>query len=279
MNTSADDKYLNLLKKSLVSYKNAGSEELFPLELIHQTWKTKLLTPLNKLFKKRNFEIVKTKIVSENDRINGYDWPANAKTMVGLNRLNNVHNCITDILKNKIPGDFVETGVWRGGVIIFMAALLEINQISGKKIWAFDSFEGLPKPNPIKYPKDKKNQLHSEKILSVSLDDVKNNFKEYDIALTNVIFKKGWFKDTLPESEKEISNIALLRLDGDYYESTILALTHLYPKLSQGGYLIIDDYNAFECCKSAVDDYRKKMGIKEPIQSIDKEAIFWQRVL
>jgi len=275
MNFSTQSKYIELLKRGLIDYGNIGSTEFFPLELIPSTWKTQLLKPINKILRRRNFELVKIKHVGVENRINGYDWPAKAKTMVGLIRLNNVENCVNSILENNVEGDFVETGVWRGGVIILMAALLEENECVDRKIWAFDSFQGLPKPNPTKYPNDKGNKLYKINLLSASMEEVINNFNEYNISTERVIFRKGWFKDTLPEHE--IEKISLLRLDGDYYESTMLSLEHLYPKVTKGGYIIIDDYNAFVYCKKAVDDYRKKMSIDEPIIKIDREAIYWRK--
>lgn len=251
---------------------------MYLLEHVPTTWKLKLLKPLFTLLRTRNFDIVKLKHVVPENRINGYDWPANAKTMVGLNRLSNVEFCLNNVITNSIEGDFVETGVWRGGVIILMAALLELNGVSDKNIWAFDSFEGMPIPNPQAYPMDAKSRLHKQRILKASMEDVINNFKAYDIGTERVHFVKGWFKDTIPLYKNEISKISLLRLDADYYESTILALEHLYPKVSVGGYVIIDDFNAFQYCKAAVLDYRKRFNITEPILEIDKEAVYWKKV-
>lgn len=270
-------KYIELLKRSLIDYGNIDCEETYHLKSLPSTWKTKILTPLDKLLRLRNFGIFKLKIIDKNKRLNGYDWPSKAKTMVGLNRLNNVEYCVNSILKNNILGDFVETGVWRGGVIILISAILEEKEINDRFIWAFDSFEGLPKPNSKEYPIDKGNKLYKINLLSASLDEVQNNYKEYNISTERVIFKKGWFKDTLPNND--INKISLLRLDGDLYESTILSLTHLYPKVVKDGYIIIDDYNAFHFCKKAVDDYRRIMKITDPIIKIDKEAIYWQNSL
>ncbi len=267
--------YIDLLKKTLIDYANIDSLEYLPLDIVNSNWKTAFLFPIHKVLKKVNFGIHKTKYVSENERLNGYDWPANALTMIGMNRLNNIEFCVENILKDKIEGDLIETGVWRGGATILMRALLKEHTITDRKVWAADSFEGLPKPNSESYPEDKGNPLHSFKILTASLDEVKNNFKKYNLLDDQVVFLKGWFKDTLPTIKTE--KLALLRLDGDLYESTSLALKHLYPKLSKGGYIIIDDYNAFPYCKKAVDEYRLKNDIQEGIIEIDKEAVYWRK--
>ncbi len=173
-------------------------------------------------------------------RITGRDWPTNADTMIGLKRLENIEYCISEILKNNIEGDFIETGVWRGGAVIFMQAMLKVFDIKGRNVWVADSFEGLPKPNEELYPADKGDSHHTIEYLRVPLETVQNNFKKYHLLDDNVKFLKGWFKNTLPTPE--IKKLALLRLDGDMYESTMDALTNLYPKLSIGGYIIVDDW-------------------------------------
>lgn len=211
-------------------------------------------------------------------RENGLDMPAFAHTMIGLKRLNNIEFCINDILKNNIPGDFIETGVWRGGAVIFMKAILKANNISDRIIWAADSFAGLPPSNSEKYPADVPyNVLSTIKELRVSLEEVKDNFLRYDLLDNNVQFLKGWFKDTLPNAP--IRKLALLRLDGDLYESTMDALNNLYPKLSIGGYVIVDDYGASAACVQAIQDFRKKHKITETMIEIDlSKAVYWKRL-
>jgi hypothetical protein len=92
-----------------------------------------------------------------------------------------------------------------------------------------------------------------------------------------VEFLKGWFKDTLPVAP--IGKLAVLRLDGDYYDSTMDGLTNLYDKLSVGGYAIIDDYgeDSFTYCRRAVDEFRKLRGIEEPLVRVDSKCYFWKR--
>jgi len=209
-------------------------------------------------------------------RENGQDWPKTAHTMIGIKRLDNIHNCLEDILHNHIPGDCIETGVWRGGATILMRAILKAHGDTSRKIWVADSFSGLPPPNVMQYPADRGLNLYLCRELAVSSEEVRENFKKYDLLDEQVVFLKGLFRDTLPTAP--IAALSLLRLDGDLYESTMDSLTSLYPKLSLGGYVIIDDYYAISACAKAVEDYRSMNGISEPLQEIDHTAIFWKRV-
>jgi O-methyltransferase len=209
------------------------------------------------------------------DRIEGRDWPVLAHTMIGLKRLNNIQFCIEQVLSNSVPGDVIETGAWRGGATIFMRGVLKAHQVSDRTVWVADSFEGLPKPNADKYPADAGDKHHEHAPLAVSLEEVRSNFERYGLLDDQVKFLKGWFKDTLPSAP--IKQLAVARLDGDMYESTIDALTHLYPKLSPGGFLIVDDYGAVAGCKQAVEDYRRQQRITAPIETIDQWGVFWQR--
>lgn len=101
------------------------------------------------------------------------------------------------------------------------------------------------------------------------------NFQEYGLLDQQVRFLKGWFRDTLPKAP--IERLAVLRLDGDMYESTREALEHLYPRLSPGGYLIVDDYHVVPGCRRAVDEFRKQRHVTEKIVDIDGSGVFWQR--
>lgn len=210
-----------------------------------------------------------------NIRTEGRDWPSNAHTMIGLKRLGNLQFCVEDALANDVPGDLIETGVWRGGATIFMRAILKAHDVTDRRVWVADSFEGLPEPEPEKYPADEGDTHHRLKDLAISLEQVESNFKRYGLLDDQVRFLKGWFDDTLPEAP--IEKLAVARLDGDMYGSTMDALVNLYPKLSVGGYLIVDDYSAVPGCRQAVHDYRKAHSIEEEIVRIDAAGAFWRR--
>lgn len=207
-------------------------------------------------------------------RMTGSDWPANAHTMIGIARLQNIQWCVEDVLAHNIPGDLIETGVWRGGAAIFMRALLKAYGVQDRCVWAADSFAGLPPPNAETYPADSTDIHHTYQELAVSLEQVRANFERYGLLDERVRFLQGWFKDTLPAAP--IEHLAVLRLDGDMYESTMDALVNLYPRLSVGGYVIIDDY-ALPGCRQAVDDYRTSQGITDEVRAIDWTGVYWQR--
>jgi O-methyltransferase len=156
-----------------------------------------------------------------------------------------------------------------------MRAVLKAHGVTDRKIWVADSFEGLPPPNVARYPDDGGITLHSEQILRVTIDTVRGNFETYGLLDEQVVFLKGWFKDTLPAAP--IERLAIIRLDGDMYESTIDALRALYPKLSQGGFVIVDDYGGPQACRKAVDDYRMEHRIISPIHEIDWTGVYWQK--
>ncbi len=208
-------------------------------------------------------------------RKGGEDWPTTAHTMVGLKRLDNVQNCVERVIADNVPGDLVETGVWRGGVCIFMRGVLKAHGVHDRTVWVADSFQGMPEVGDDGRPGDRKMRMHKfNDVLGVPLAEVRENFRRYDMLDDAVKFLPGWFKDTLPTAPVE--HLAVLRLDGDLYESTMDALVNLYPKLSVGGYAIIDDYG-LRTCKEAVHDFRDANGITDEIITIDKFGVYWRR--
>jgi O-methyltransferase len=207
-------------------------------------------------------------------RADGRDWPRFAQTMVGLRRLENVEQCVKQVIIDKVPGDLIEAGVWRGGVAIFMRAILEAYNESDRIVYAADSFEGLPPPDETAFPADAGSRLHTADVLAVSRHEVARNFDLYGLLDDQVRFLEGWFRDTLPTVRDR--TWAVVRLDGDMYESTMDALTNLYPGLAVGGYLIVDDYE-YEPCKKAVEEYRAANGITDPVVPIDWLGAFWRR--
>ncbi len=216
-----------------------------------------------------------TAVYEESARRDGRDCPRDAHTMVGMRRLDNFQSCIETALKEEISGDILEAGVWRGGCCILARALLKVACDTTRRVYLADSFMGLPKPNTSQYPLDASLDLSVYPELAVSLEQVKANFAKYDLLDKQVCFLPGWFKDTLPNST--IEKLAVLRLDGDLYESTMVALENLYPKLSKGGFVIIDDYGAFEQCRIAVEHFRDEHQISTPIVSIDWTGAFWRK--
>jgi len=209
-------------------------------------------------------------------RADGREWPPEADTMIGLKRLENLQYCVKEVIRKNVPGDFIETGVWRGGASIFMRALLKAYGDQTRLVWVADSFEGLPKPDG-RYQQDEGDRHWKlSHTLAVSVEQVQANFARYGLLDDQVRFLVGWFKDTLPTAP--INQLAVLRLDGDMYSSTMDALQSLYHRLSLGGYVIIDDYGAVPNCKQAVDDFRTDHKITEQLHRIDWTGVFWEKL-
>ena len=183
-------------------------------------------------------------------------------TKTNAKRLLALSNIVEDVLKNKIDGDFVETGVWAGGSCMMMAYTLLDNNII-KPIWMYDTFTGMSKPTDFDKKAKEENKAiekweenqkedYNEWCYS-SLDDVKTNMKKTKSPNEYIQYVKGKVEDTLPKTKPK--KIAILRLDTDFYESTLASLQHLYPLLEEGGYLLIDDFGCWEGCKKAVKEY------------------------
>ncbi|MGH9127857.1 MAG: TylF/MycF family methyltransferase [Acidimicrobiales bacterium] len=268
---NAVDLYLELLKRCL-------TREAFPeryTSLPTKGWRAQLARLPRRALAAGGLELVRLMPSDAQIRAEGRDWPAGAETMIGRRRLDNLHRCLVGALTEGVPGDFMETGVWRGGSVIFMRAALAARGDPTRCVWVADSFQGLPPPDTKAYPADAGDSLWEMPELAVGMEEVKANFARYGLLDERVRFLPGWFRDTLPTAP--VDELAVLRLDGDLYESTMVALESLYPKLSVGGYLIVDDYGAMESCRSAVHDYRSAHRIEEPIVPVDWTGVYWRR--
>jgi len=214
-----------------------------------------------------------TQLTLREARTEGMDRPGVGQTMIGLKRMANLRFCVEDVLKRNVPGDLVETGVWKGCATIFMRAILAAYNVTDRRVWLADSFEGLPPIDGEHFPADKEFRLRQLSDFCVDLDTVIANFKRYNLLDEQVQFLKGWFRDTLPTAP--IDRIAVLRLDGDMYESTMDALGNLYDKVSPGGYVLVDDYGALPTCRQAVDDFRAAHAVQDEIRPVDTTGVYW----
>jgi O-methyltransferase len=270
--------YLDLMKKCLTrfifpeTYRAVKSRP--PIRLNPFAWAMyPLVTPVLAMLDLKLFHYVPFDPAA---RADGREWPPEADTMIGLKRLENLQYCVTEVIRKNVPGDFIETGVWRGGASIFMRALLKVYGDQTRLVWVADSFEGLPKPDG-RYQQDEGDRFWEiNHTLAVSLEQVQANFARYGLLDKQVRFLVGWFKDTLPTAP--INQLAVLRLDGDMYSSTMDALRSLYHRLSLGGYVIIDDYVCVPNCKRAVDDFRSDHKITEQMHQIDWTGVFWEKL-
>ena len=265
--------YIDLLKNCLTGAAfPAGLGKVLPRR---GTVKRRVVDLAQRILARRRLTLAK---LAASNAATEPDWTTAGETMMGMPRLNNLQSCIESVLQNNVPGDFIETGVWRGGAVIFMRAMLKVHGDTGRTVWVADSFQGVPKPAPELYPQDAGDQHWTHDSLAVSLPEVKANFARYGLLDEQVWFLPGWFRDTLPDAP--IGELAILRLDGDIYESTAEALQYLYPKLSIGGYTIVDDYGAVRTCKAAVDDYRALHNIAEPMEFVEdrqRSCVFWRK--
>jgi hypothetical protein len=271
---AAKNLYLDVMKKAL-SF-SLWREPPAPITMTRykrSPLKHVMVKTLSNLAAARNWQIVESRNYTEAERQEGQLWPMQAHTMIGMKRLDNVQRCVEDVLQRGVPGDFIETGVWRGGACILMRAVMAAYGVADRRVFVADSFAGLPAPEE-RYPQDAGDTHSTETFLAVSRADVEENFRKYGLLDSNVVFLQGWFKDTLPAAP--IERLAVMRLDGDMYGSTMDAFRALYAKLSPGGYCIIDDY-ALDGARQATDDFRRDQRIQAPLQQIDFTGVFWQK--
>jgi O-methyltransferase len=205
----------------------------------------------------------------------GMDWPLQGLTMVGLSRLDDLQACVEAIVRDGVEGDLIEAGAWRGGASILMRATLDALGGGERTVWVADSFQGFPAAEDAdRTSYDLGVDLAAVDFLAIPLEEVKSNFARFGLE-EGVRFVPGFFEDTLPGLSA--GHWSLVRLDGDTYDATWLALESLYPGLAVGGYLVVDDYQPLDECRKAVDDFRAAHGITEPIEQVDWSAVRWRR--
>jgi O-methyltransferase/8-demethyl-8-(2,3-dimethoxy-alpha-L-rhamnosyl)tetracenomycin-C 4'-O-methyltransferase len=206
----------------------------------------------------------------------GRDLPVEAHSMIGLRRLMHLRWAAETVLAEGVGGDFIEAGVWRGGACVLMRGVLAAHGVRDRRVFVADSFAGLPPPDP-RHAKDLAtvHSFHGRPELAVGLEEVRNNFRSYELLDDQVVFVPGWFKDTL--TCIPTMRLAILRIDGDLYASTMDTLEALYDKLSIGGFLICDDYGVVVDARRAILDFRMARGITTPMSAVDGDAIFWRK--
>ncbi|MEO5364252.1 MAG: tetratricopeptide repeat protein [Magnetococcus sp. DMHC-8] len=256
--TSLARQYIDLLKKSLLNALYIENEVRLlhtfqcmlnktPLQYSHflhiKQWQSRLFAMLQAA-RETGETVVLMDHTPDTDPVPAYalrNVTELSHTMIGKKRLENLQYCIETVLAEQVPGDFMETGIWRGGACIFMRGVLKAYGVTDRIVWAADSFAGVPVPT---LPEDAGFDIsrHRLPVLAVSLEEVQELFARYDLLDDRVRFLPGWFKDTLPTAP--IGQLAILRLDGDLYESTMDALVSLYDKVVRGGFVIVDDYGS-----------------------------------
>lgn len=205
-------------------------------------------------------------------------------TMTTPDRCCHLWDSCGKILESSVPGCFVECGVWKGGSSAIMGLALRHARVK-RELHLFDSFEGLPEPSDldgqaaIDYSDGRSSgDLSPIRKCEAVLSDVRGLLVgRLGLEERFVHFHVGWFQKTVPAAAKCLGPIALLRLDGDWYESTKVCLDNLYPLLSPGGILILDDYFCWEGCRKATDEYRAAHCITPPIERVDAAAGYWRK--
>lgn len=276
----AAERYLDLLRECLTR-SIFQDEELREVRL--GGWKSTAWDALRRAARHPELRLVKPAAADAEARRarregKGHYSP-NFETSISHDRLRNIEYCVKAAMTDGVAGDLIEAGVQRGGAAIFTRAAMVAYGAAERSLWLADTFTGMPVPNPQQYPADAGyEQLKGNDPNAVGVEGVKANFRRYGLLDDNVRFLPGLFKDTLPGAP--IGPIAVMRLDSDLYESTTDSLDALYPKLSVGGYVIVDDYNSSmwsKACGQAVRDYRDSNGITEPIEEADWNAVYWRR--
>ena len=198
-------------------------------------------------------------------------------TMTSPKRLNALIDAVNYVVKNKIDGAFVECGVWKGGSIMTMALTLKDLGDEGRDLYLYDTFSGMSAPSDVdvsirgekaygRFSQTKLSENSSNWCFS-SLDEVKENVFSTEYPKGKIHFIRGKVEDTIPTNLP--NEIALLRLDTDWYESTKHEMTHLFPLLKQNGVLIIDDYGHWEGARKAIDEYISDKNIHILLNRID----------
>ena len=270
------DRYLELLKRCLTAdlYDESAWSVLTGWRSGQGGLAQRMRRAAARFLERRGVLLVRKRGFDPALRADGTDWPAFGYSMIGLKRLHNVEACIRAIVADGVPGDLIETGVWRGGSAIFMRAVLLQLGVTDRQVWVADSFAGLPKPTNVHDQVEKAWDMSENPYLAVSLEQVRANFARFGLLDEQVRFLKGWFRDTLPTAP--IERLALLRLDGDMYEATMDALENLYAKVSGGGFVIVDDYGSWPACQLAVDRFRASHRIAADLIPVAGGAVYWR---
>ena len=206
----------------------------------------------------------------ENHRLNGWDWPSLAPSMIGARRMRHLRAECERVISGGVAGDFLEAGVWRGGSAMMMRAALKAYGVTDRRVIAADTFDGQPLDTD---PEDSAAFLREEPVFAVPLYEVRATFERYGLLDRQVVFLEGPFAETLANAPVE--RLAILRLDGDTFSSARDTLAALYDKLSPGGSVILDDYYLFEDNRRAVDIFRAEREIVDPIVGIDDYGGYW----
>lgn len=189
--------------------------------------------------------------------------------------MRNIHLILREVFLKEVPGDYIETGVWRGGAAIYARAVMRAYQQSKERqIFVCDSFSGLP-PSTLREDKQYGNWDHTP-YTEVSDSAVLDNFVEHGVTDDGIVIVKGFFNSSLQPLANHFKQLAVIRFDGDMYEAAVDMLYILYDKLSIGGFVIMDDWYGFPS-KEACEDFFAMHNMQPHIIQIDQLSAYWQK--
>ncbi|CAH1798105.1 unnamed protein product [Owenia fusiformis] len=277
--TMRDERHNKVAVPTFVQQTPAGHQNLKSLRDIYL--KTLKVTLTGYAFKSKSIKVGAGEIAIGNQAMNddarkrGADWPSVGYTMIGTIGLENVQELLEHVIQDGVPGDFLEAGVWRGGASMFAKAIMNSYNQQNRQTWVCDSFEGLP---PATQAKDN-DHWSKMKALAVSKEIVRGHFDEFFLLDETVHFIQGYFVYSLPCLRKTLTErnnkIAVLRADGDMYESLMDILFNLYEFVPVGGYIIIDDWG-IQVAKKAVQEFRAMHDIKSTIFPFRGISMYWK---
>lgn len=252
--------YLNLLEKCIGNELHGMAPRPISKHGRRHVWYGGIVNYVSGLFEKYGLQLCLK-------HVDGEGWPELGDTMLTQSGLRDIRNLLIRCDKEGIEGDFVECGVWRGGACVYAKAV--INELKSQRgVLGFDSFEGLPRPSDGDCRNDKH---HTYSALAVSLEEVKRRAQKYDVG--KIFWLKGFFHDTLSLIEKD-HKIAILRCDGDMYSSTKAIFEFAYPKVVEGGFVIVDDWK-LQCCRDAIRD---SLGfMPDVVFSEDNQSVMFRK--
>lgn len=194
------------------------------------------------------------------------------RTLLGRERLRNAGYTVLDVARRGVKGQIVECGTYRGGALAFMSLVNKAVE-SKRFLWGFDTFKGLPPPSNLDGPGSIGRGFTGD--LLATEEDCRQTFGLIGLDMSDVRLVPGLFQDTLKNVKSEIGEISVLRLDGDWYDSTMCCLQELYDQVTVGGWVIIDDYGHWEGCKKAVDEFLKMRNISPTFKQTDYTEVCW----
>lgn len=216
-----------------------------------------------------------TSTVADTPRAHRQSCPLHAHSMMSFKQLHDVRLLMESVLGNNIPGDVIETGVWRGGASIMMRAVLGAYDVTDRNVYVTDLFEKPPHPEERECPADADSRSHEYAEIAVPLETVREHFAACGLLDKQVVFVKGCFRNTL--SSLAIDKLSLVCLNSSTYGSAMDSLIHLYDKLSDNGYVIVNSYHISLPCKQAVHDFCMARHITPRMEEIDGAGVYWQK--